>query len=62
VSRRTVDKYEADNEYIRRRLDEISAVVYEIRGELKSWKQQVVLIATLVASLITAVINIVVGR
>jgi len=44
------------------KVDEISAVVYEIRGELKSWKQQVVLIATLVASLITAVINIVVGR
>ena len=44
------------------KMDEVSAIVYEIRGELKSWKQQVVLIATLVASLITAVINIVVGR
>ena len=43
------------------KLDEISTVVYEMRGELKGWKQQVIFLSSLTALLISALIRIIMG-
>ena len=44
------------------KLDEIGSIVYELKGELKGWKQLVVFLAGIISLLISVAFNIVVGR
>ena len=41
------------------KIDEISTVVYELKGELKGWKQQVIFLSSLTALLISVLFRII---
>jgi len=43
------------------KIDDISRIVYEMQGELKGWKQQVLFLSSLTALLISALIRIIMG-
>ena len=44
------------------KLDELYRIVYEMKGELKGFKQEITLIAGVVSLIITLLVNIIIGR
>lgn len=46
---------------IEAKLDELQAMVYEMRGELKGWRQYVIFLSSITALVITLLFNMILG-